>query len=151
MIYVILDDRYAVPVEVASQIKKVKREGYGADSPWLVDGEPELNTLVMGDRIKEGKEAEAISLESAKQKAEDAEAILNKRKSQLFKSFDDLNEIQNLSQEGKELILANRFDQAYFESVEFPEELSIKSVITAPLKRLGLIFFIYFVLTLFPL
>ncbi|NNK73970.1 MAG: phage holin family protein [Flavobacteriaceae bacterium] len=75
----------------------------------------------------------------------DATALLNYRDKQFINSYDEINSIKELSSEGKKLLVSHRFDEDYFENLEFPEELNIKSVITAPLKKLGLYSGIYFI------
>lgn len=75
----------------------------------------------------------------------DALAILNFReKYDLFTSLNQLSKIEGLSEEGKKLVLASEFDQEYFDELEFPEELNIKSVIMAPLQNLVIYTVVYF-------
>ncbi len=77
---------------------------------------------------------------------EDAKALLKYReKNGLFVDLNKINSIEGMSKTSKKAILSSVFDNDYFNAVEFPEDLNINSVITAPIKRLvlyGLLLFI---------
>jgi hypothetical protein len=86
----------------------------------------------------------------------DAEAILNFRETHgFFRSLNDLEGVADLGDESRQAVMSSKFDQSYFDAQEFPEGLSIRSVLIAPLQRLilyslisfTLISFLYFFLT----
>jgi len=85
----------------------------------------------------------------------DAQAILEYRSDNgLFTELDQINSIPNLGEEAKQALSAAAFDQAYFDQLEFSEELNIQTVIVAPLKSLAkysLLYFTVLMLTYFLL
>jgi hypothetical protein len=83
---------------------------------------------------------------------EDAQAILNYRANKFFEGYNEIELVKGLSVSGKKAILESKFDPTYFNALEFPEELNLKSVIIAPVKNLiayTLIYFSFFMLVYF--
>ena len=76
---------------------------------------------------------------------EDTEVILNSRAKNMFKTLDDINEVEELTVKGKESVISSSFDDEYFNNFEFTEELTISSVIKAPIKNLIIYTLIYFI------
>ncbi len=77
----------------------------------------------------------------------DAEAILtHRRNNKLFETYDEIYNLPGISKEASNLIKKAEFDAEYIESLDFPEELNIKSVIMAPIMSLVKYMGIYFVI-----
>ena len=78
-------------------------------------------------------------------KDEDARLVVDFRKQYgFFASIGQIENIENLSDDKKKIIINARFDQDYFESIPNPE-LSFNAIIYAPLKWLSLKITLYFI------
>jgi Helix-hairpin-helix motif len=78
-------------------------------------------------------------------KEADARAILDdRRENGLFTNIQEMMKVGGLSEAGRRAILSKEFDRQYFENLEFPEDLNIKSVIMAPIRHLIFYTSIYF-------